>query len=123
VVPRSRTTVRCFAFSLSSEYISDEHVAVDDDEAPAEDDDLGPAPGIAAVDDYAATEYVKIYSKAGSFKEVPINPYTSVDQAIATIIKKLNWPDKVCACCASSLGCDSSMLNLPCRHSSTATST
>jgi hypothetical protein len=67
----------------------------DEEEAPPpEEDDLGPSPGIAAIEESEATEHVKIYSKAGAFKLIPINPWTSVDQAIATVIKKLNWPDK-----------------------------
>jgi ankyrin repeat protein len=68
----------------------------DDDDvqaAPADDED-GPSPGIPAIEESEATDHVKVYSKSGSFKTIPINPFTAVDQAIATVIKKLNWPDK-----------------------------
>jgi len=69
----------------------------DDEEEPeaAADDDLGgPGPGIDAIEEKNATEHVPIHSKSGSYKTIPINPFTSVDQAVVTVIKKLAWPDK-----------------------------
>jgi hypothetical protein len=45
------------------------------------------------VEDAEGTQQVKIYSKSGSSKAIPINSLTTVDQALATVIKKLNWPN------------------------------
>jgi len=62
-----------------------------DDEAEGEEDDNF---DVAAIDEATATENMKIFSKAGSYKTIPINQYTNVDQAIATLLKKLDWPAK-----------------------------
>jgi len=62
-----------------------------DEEAPGPEDE---ADVIAAIDDAEATENLKIYSKSGSYKTIPINQYTNGAQAIATLLKKLDWPDK-----------------------------